>query len=452
MPNIYSTQYTDGSESDNSAGNMSMEYGCHIPNFPVSLDQAAWSPIRIRGGSFPQPISLVTEAENESSFQNNSITWAELLNLTDDYHYNHPMPSLAPQSTESAYNPPPIFLPEFSFDGAQVHAFNPWEGYYPIPIGNSNTWTEYSSSSSTSSNLSSPGPFESLDMSSLESPSLLSFAATDKSQRSVVSPSQGIKVDRIALRTMCEDGSHLAPAYRKLLAYILDADCYISHITEPRIGTAEGDRVLQYLEEVDGVQFPQHKLRADIPLSALLTDPNSRRCLLCGAIKTSAQRAIECVGSHLDYRPFGCTGFTGGCPTCRPGYESFGDGTEEGYMPSLGPQTTKTTLLDLWPEMTSSLFSDIIALLTSLDRLKYGWVPVRTNRGPCSPNTTKTFQRPKNAISSSYNSIAGSTVAVDSEAGGRTTLAPNTPTQDKSRTLNVVPRSVATRSFEYFKE
>jgi hypothetical protein len=203
----------------------------------------------------------------------------------------------------------------------QTWDVNPLEEWFPPLVGHSGALIEPSSSNSPASNSALSTALESLHTSPTN-PSTSTFSdITHTSSHDVISPSPDIKIDRIKLRAMCDETPSLPLMHRKLLAWILDADCYKYHLPEPRLGTEEGDATLRHLEETDDIQFPHHRLRRGAPLSSLLTDSARHRCLLCDSIKTTPQRAVECVGSHLDYRPFWCGGFTAGCLTCRRGQE-----------------------------------------------------------------------------------------------------------------------------------
>lgn len=132
---------------------------------------------------------------------------------------------------------------------------------------------------------------------------------------------QRVQSDPIFLLALCEDPSPLDVACRKLLSYILNSDHYRYDLPEPKLGTTDGEAVLDYLRETFHVSFPQHRVKKGYPISILLTD--SRKCLICGTVKSSSQRAVECVNAHLDYRPFWCGGSLSGCQKCYPGHQSM---------------------------------------------------------------------------------------------------------------------------------
>jgi hypothetical protein len=133
---------------------------------------------------------------------------------------------------------------------------------------------------------------------------------------------QRVLIDRSHLQSLCDSPtSPLDFNCRKLLAYILDSHYYLFDLPEPKLGTEEGTNILRHLAEEQGVTFPPNQVKPGTPLSALLTDPTQPKCLICQKKKTTAQRAVECVRSHIGHRPFRCGGSSQGCPTCRPGQE-----------------------------------------------------------------------------------------------------------------------------------
>jgi hypothetical protein len=217
------------------------------------------------------------------------------------------------------------FLPcphqEFLVEETQPRDVNPLEEWFHPVVGHSGALIEPSSSSYPASNSALSTALESLYTGPTDSSTSTFSDTTHSSPHNVISLSQATKIDRIKLRVMCDEASSLSLIHRKLLEWILDADCYKYHLPEPRLGTEEGDAIFRHLEETNDIQFPHHGSRQGVPLSSLLTDSARHQCLLCDSIKTTSQRAVECVGSHLDYRPFWCGGYTARCFTCRRGQE-----------------------------------------------------------------------------------------------------------------------------------
>jgi hypothetical protein len=53
----------------------------------------------------------------------------------------------------------------------------------------------------------------------------------------------------------------------------------------------------------------------------VFVDSVEKKCLVCGATKTSMPRTLGCVRSHLGLRPFTCPGPQEGCRKCVSGKE-----------------------------------------------------------------------------------------------------------------------------------
>lgn len=106
-----------------------------------------------------------------------------------------------------------------------------------------------------------------------------------------------------------------------ILEYIFDSSFYKDDVIEPKLGTPEANDILFYMNLLQNVSFPSSCIKTGRSFYSLLTDPVSYKCLLCGSIKKSAQRAVDCVRAHIGHRPFRCTGWRSGCGICRPDEE-----------------------------------------------------------------------------------------------------------------------------------
>lgn len=152
------------------------------------------------------------------------------------------------------------------------------------------------------------------------SPSQPQLSPTNPIPTKAIQRGQRVQIDHYRLRNLCDNpASPLDSNRRKLLTYILSSHFYLADLPDPELGTDESSNILRHLEETQGATFPQHRVKKGTSLLALLTDPTQRKCLICEGEKTTAPRAVECVRSHLGYRPFRCRGAHQGCPTCRPG-------------------------------------------------------------------------------------------------------------------------------------
>jgi hypothetical protein len=101
-----------------------------------------------------------------------------------------------------------------------------------------------------------------------------------------------------------------------ILEYIFDSSFYKDDVIEPKLGTPEANDILFYMNLLQNVSFPSSCIKTGRSFYSLLTDPVSYKCLLCGSIKKSAQRAVDCVRAHIGHRPFRCTGWRSGCGIC----------------------------------------------------------------------------------------------------------------------------------------
>jgi hypothetical protein len=105
-------------------------------------------------------------------------------------------------------------------------------------------------------------------------------------------------------------------ARRSLLDLITQASFLKTHQNEPSIDSADGQALLMNMWDLSDCP-PMAFQKSSLSIFALLVDVDSRTCLICGSSKTSLDRAIGCVRSHLDHRPFVCGGASVGCSRCQ---------------------------------------------------------------------------------------------------------------------------------------
>jgi hypothetical protein len=105
-------------------------------------------------------------------------------------------------------------------------------------------------------------------------------------------------------------------ARARLLDLIIQASFIKAHQLEPSIDSSEGQVLLKNVWDLPDCP-PMAFQKSNLSIFALLIDLNVRRCLICGSAKSSLDRAIGCVRSHLDHRPFVCGGEPAGCFRCR---------------------------------------------------------------------------------------------------------------------------------------
>jgi hypothetical protein len=101
-------------------------------------------------------------------------------------------------------------------------------------------------------------------------------------------------------------------ACARLLDLIIEAHFIKTHQLEPSIDSREGQALLRNVWNLPGCP-PMAFQKSNLSIFALSVDLYGCRCLICGSAKTSLDRAIACVHSHFDHRPFVCGGGPVGC-------------------------------------------------------------------------------------------------------------------------------------------
>jgi len=105
-------------------------------------------------------------------------------------------------------------------------------------------------------------------------------------------------------------------ACARLFGLITQSHFIKAHQLEPSIDSSEGQALLKNVWNLSDCP-PMASQKSNLSIFALLVDLNARRCLICGSTKISLDRAIGCVRSHLDHRPFVCGGEPAGCARCK---------------------------------------------------------------------------------------------------------------------------------------
>jgi hypothetical protein len=79
------------------------------------------------------------------------------------------------------------------------------------------------------------------------------------------------------------------------------------------MGSEEGH---QLFLQVEGLDFSVGLKHRDKSIYHIFMEEETKRCRLCGVNKGSHIRAVSCVRSHINHRPFRCVGLKLGCRKC----------------------------------------------------------------------------------------------------------------------------------------
>ena len=105
-------------------------------------------------------------------------------------------------------------------------------------------------------------------------------------------------------------------ALAELCRLIKESYFVLRHETEPSISDDEGQALLSIISRLPGC--PSIAMRhLDRSIYTLLVDRQARRCLICQNEKATVERAIGCIRSHFNHRPFVCRGEVAGCMSCK---------------------------------------------------------------------------------------------------------------------------------------
>ncbi|KAG8757168.1 hypothetical protein FRC14_002308 [Serendipita sp. 396] len=107
--------------------------------------------------------------------------------------------------------------------------------------------------------------------------------------------------------------SSLPLPLQQLLKLIRDSSFCAHNALEPTIGSSEGRGLLSQIDEFHSSSSLH---RAKKSIYYLFTDESTKRCQLCGTMRSTNQRVITCVRRHLNHSPFTCLGAPQGCKLC----------------------------------------------------------------------------------------------------------------------------------------
>jgi hypothetical protein len=129
--------------------------------------------------------------------------------------------------------------------------------------------------------------------------------------------SKSVNTNRECIERAFQPGSKYSNEARaQLLGLIRGSGFLLMNNLEPSIDSDEGQELVRKVAYLSGYPSIPSQLSSS-SIFTLLVEFRERRCLMCGYVRTTLERAIGCVRSHLDHRPFACGGLSSGCLTCR---------------------------------------------------------------------------------------------------------------------------------------
>lgn len=99
-----------------------------------------------------------------------------------------------------------------------------------------------------------------------------------------------------------------------LLATFKNSVFISSQQMEPSIGSVEGQILLNAMSDFPGRRVNELHHPNQSIYAVLVGD--GKKCLLCDCFKSSFDRAVACIRTHLGHRPFMCGGASVDCEIC----------------------------------------------------------------------------------------------------------------------------------------
>jgi hypothetical protein len=127
----------------------------------------------------------------------------------------------------------------------------------------------------------------------------------------------------------------LEPFLRYFITLIQKSTFCLDNRLEPTVGSEEGTRLLSQSE---GVKLYLDSYSNWKSVYTVFVEEASNRCRICNSSKSAYVRAVACVRSHLDHRPFACSGIEGECRRCPD---------TDGYVHLILPAITDSESLDM---------------------------------------------------------------------------------------------------------
>ena len=139
----------------------------------------------------------------------------------------------------------------------------------------------------------------------------------NSSRLPIETSSEKAQTNSSLIRTAFTSGPFENKARAEFLKWIVGSLFLFTNELEPTLGSDEGQLLLGKVSWISDYPYPcTHLTDASDSIYVFLADIPTRKCLMCGSSKTSLSRAVCCVRSHLDHRPFVCGSSSSGCLSC----------------------------------------------------------------------------------------------------------------------------------------
>lgn len=139
-----------------------------------------------------------------------------------------------------------------------------------------------------------------------------SIPSTSRDPHVLATPSRGGN----NTTTFGRDSHFPNDALSELYRIIKVSSFVLNHQLEPVLSSEEGRTLVKailYVPDCPNAAWED----SDRSVFTLFIDCKAYMCLICGRQKTSLERVIGCVRSHLGHRPFICPGAVVGCASCK---------------------------------------------------------------------------------------------------------------------------------------
>jgi hypothetical protein len=106
----------------------------------------------------------------------------------------------------------------------------------------------------------------------------------------------------------------LGPTRYSLYLLVKNSPFCLEDKLEPTLDSVEGQAMLEKMDDLEIISALRVQRKS---IYYLFIDEKTSRCLFCESKKSTPKRALSCVRSHLNHRPFQCPGESVSCKWCN---------------------------------------------------------------------------------------------------------------------------------------